>query len=293
MPRQSRGRIAKNHEAILRAVCDSPDDDAPRLAYAERLEASGDPNDSARADLIRVQCELSRVDLNDERWEALHARQEALKEYFEDWVNELPQLEGVRWNPIDFRRGFIWEIWCDDEERFRRHATVIFAAAPIRSLSFMRLRSLKPVVEVPELSRIRRLILDDMRLGSADAQVLAESPFVEQLTALHLSGNRFGNAGAKALAASPHLRRLDNLNLGHNGIGDDGVLALANSPIAASLSHLGLAGNLLTNTGALALAASPQLSRLTGMTLWECKKIGAKGKQALRARFGDVVSFED
>ena len=80
---------------------------------------------------------------------------------------------------------------------------------------------------------------------------------------------------------------------GYNRIGDEGAAALAASPMFSTLSHLGLPGNLLTNAGAMALASSPQLGRLTGLTLWECKKIGAKGKEALKARFGQTVSFED
>jgi hypothetical protein len=83
------------------------------------------------------------------------------------------------------------------------------------------------------------------------------------------------------------------LDLGQNRIGDEGTVALAASPVVSTLTHLGLAGNLLTNAGAMALASSPHLERLTGLTLWECEKIGAKGKESLKARFGDTVSFED
>jgi hypothetical protein len=170
---------------------------------------------------------------------------------------------------------------------------MIFASAPIQSVSFMRLRSLKPAVGILEFSRITRIILEDHRLGPHEAQTLAESENTGNLRALHLSGNRLGDAGARALAASSYLRRLDNLDLGYNGIGDVGVTALARSPVLASLTHPGLAGNGLTNVGATALASSPHLSRLAGMTLWQCRKIGAKGKEALKARFGGVVSFED
>jgi hypothetical protein len=257
------------------------------------LEATGDPDDGLRAEFIRVQCELARLVLPDERWSQLEERKDALEAYRERWANELPKLDGVRWNPIDFPRGFVWDIWCDDAEAFRRNAAAIFVSAPIQSARFIRLRSLGPVLEVPELSRIRRLILERFALGPADAQALAASPHVRNLAALHLSGNRIGDAGAKALAASPHLLRLDNLDLGHNRIGDKGAAALAASPVVSTLSHLGLAGSLLTNAGAMALASSPHLGRLTGLTLWECKKIGAKGKEALKARFGDTVSFED
>jgi uncharacterized protein (TIGR02996 family) len=293
MIRKRADRTPGDREALLRAVCERPEDDAPRLRYAECLEATGDPNDALRAEFIRVQCELARLEVSDDRWLELQERKAAFDAYCDRWADELPKLDGVRWNAIDFRRGFVWDVWCDDAEAFRRHAPTIFASAPVQSLSFMRLRSLRPVVEVPEFSRITRLILDNFRLGPAEAQTLAESQSAGNLTALHLSGNRFGDAGAKALAASPRLRQLDDLDLGHNRIGDDGVAALAGSLVVATLSHLGLAGNPLTNVGALALATSPFLNRLTGMTLWECKKIGAKGKEALKARFGATVSFED
>jgi len=279
-------------QALLRAVCERPDEDGPRLQYAAWLDATGDPNHAARAEFIRVQCQLAHIQTGSE-WGKLREREEPLKSHRDRWAGELPSFEGVRWNSIGFRRGFVWEIWCDDAEAFRRHAAAIFAAAPIQGLSFRRLRALKPVVEVPEFSRIRRLILQDLRLGPADARALAVSPNASNLTALHLSRNRFGDAGAKALAASPHLRHLDNLDLGHNGIGDKGAAALAGSPVVASLSHLGLGGNPLTNIGAAALASSPYLSRITGMTLWECMKIGPQGKQALKARFGDAASFCD
>jgi uncharacterized protein (TIGR02996 family) len=293
MVRKRAYRTPGDRDAFLRAVCERPEDDAPRLRYAECLEATGNPDDALRAEFIRVQCELANPNLSDERWSQIHKRKDALEANCDRWADELPKLDGVRWNSIDFPRGFAWDVWCDDADGFRRNAAVIFTLAPIQSLSFMRLRSLRPVLEVPELSRIRRLILESFGLGPGDAWALAASSYARNLTALHLSGNRFGDAGARVLAASPYLLRLDNLDLGHNTIGDKGAVALAASPVVSTLSHLGLAGNLLTNAGAMALAKSPHLERLTGLTLWECKKIGAKGKDALKARFGDTVSFQD
>ncbi len=290
---QQAGPALDEREARLRAVCERPDDDSARLEYAEFLEATGDPDDALRAEFIRVQCELARPDLPSARWWQINERKSVLETNCDRWANELPMLDGVRWNSTNFPRGFVWDVWCDDSEAFRRNAAAIFAAAPIQSASFMRLRALAPVLEVPELSRIKRLILDGFGLGPADARALASSSYVCNLTELHLSDNRFGDAGARALGNSTHLTRLDNLDLGQNRIGDDGVGVLAASPVVSSLSHLGLAGNPLTDSGALALASSPHLGRLDGLTLWKCRKIGQRGKQALKARFGDVVSFED
>jgi uncharacterized protein (TIGR02996 family) len=44
--------------AFLDAIRESPDDDTPRLVYADWLDDHDEP---ARATFIRVQCELARL----------------------------------------------------------------------------------------------------------------------------------------------------------------------------------------------------------------------------------------
>ena len=48
-----------SHVGFLRAIIEHPEDDTPRLIYADWLEENGDPD---RAEFIRVQCELARLD---------------------------------------------------------------------------------------------------------------------------------------------------------------------------------------------------------------------------------------
>ena len=43
---------------LYRAVLDSPEDDAPRLIYADWLDEHGRPE---RAEFIRLQCAMDRV----------------------------------------------------------------------------------------------------------------------------------------------------------------------------------------------------------------------------------------
>jgi uncharacterized protein (TIGR02996 family) len=43
---------------FLRAVLAAPDDDTPRLAFADWLDEHGEPE---RAEFIRVQCRLARL----------------------------------------------------------------------------------------------------------------------------------------------------------------------------------------------------------------------------------------
>lgn len=54
-----------NDEGLIRAVCERPLDDYPRLVYAEALEDRGEYE---RAEFIRVQCALAK--LVEPRWEA-------------------------------------------------------------------------------------------------------------------------------------------------------------------------------------------------------------------------------
>src|SRR5262245_43514127 len=49
------------HSPFLRAVAGQPDEDAPRLVYADWLDEHGDPD---RAEFIRVQCALARSGLD-------------------------------------------------------------------------------------------------------------------------------------------------------------------------------------------------------------------------------------
>ena len=44
--------LLSQHEAFLRAIFDAPDDDTPRLVYADFLQENGEDD---RAELIRVQ----------------------------------------------------------------------------------------------------------------------------------------------------------------------------------------------------------------------------------------------
>jgi len=61
-------------EALHRAVLEHPDDDTPRLVYADWLEEHGDP----RGEFIRVQCELARMGYDDPRRPDFEKRQREL-----------------------------------------------------------------------------------------------------------------------------------------------------------------------------------------------------------------------
>src|SRR5262249_10309152 len=92
---RSRPDAMTPHEAFLQAICETPDDDAPRLVYADWLMERDDPALVARGEFIRVQCELARLDARDRRREALEVEEkELLDEFGAEWLRAVhPVLE--------------------------------------------------------------------------------------------------------------------------------------------------------------------------------------------------------
>jgi uncharacterized protein (TIGR02996 family) len=130
-------------DAVLRAVLDEPDDDLPRLAYADWLEERGAPGDAERAEFIRAQLEMARGEpcvaekRGDPKTFPGHgcrrcglAKREAvlLDAHGRRWARDLAPggaRRGVRW-----WRGFVEAISlpCAD---FVAHAGALFAAQPV------------------------------------------------------------------------------------------------------------------------------------------------------------------
>src|SRR5438132_1016345 len=79
--------------AFLDAIRAQPDDDTPRLVYADWLDDRGD---AARAEFLRVQCELARWVPQLDRREALRRREgELLARHANDWL-DLESVGGLQ-----------------------------------------------------------------------------------------------------------------------------------------------------------------------------------------------------
>ncbi|MCA9665260.1 MAG: TIGR02996 domain-containing protein [Myxococcales bacterium] len=90
---------------LLDAVLAAPDDDTPRLAYADWLSTRGD----ARGELIAVQCQLARAGDDDARAPALAQRErELLAEHHALWKRPMRGVIVAR-----FERGFAAHVWLD------------------------------------------------------------------------------------------------------------------------------------------------------------------------------------
>ena len=284
--------------AFFRAIEADPDDDTPRLVYADWLDehARGEA-DRARAEFVRVQCELARVAESGEVPRELAAHERRL--VAEQRSQCLTQLQPLGIQDVRFQRGFIDKVQCTGT-RFLNLPRGLFRYAPalrgmiLRDLPRQHREDLRKLVSSPWFACLTALDLADNALGTAAATVLASasrlaqlttlqlsrnqlagaglqellsSPHLGILTTLGLSGNQLGAADARALARTPRLASLATLNLDQNSLGDDGLHALSASRHFAALRSLSLAHNGITLAGVRALARAPDLTRLTALNL--------------------------
>jgi uncharacterized protein (TIGR02996 family) len=218
-------------KAFLADILAHPDDDAPRLIYADCLEENGDPE---RAEFIRLQCKLEKMTEGDPCCPELEGReQELLTANEQAWAKPLRSMV-KSWQ---FRRGFIEWVQMT-AARFLRHGGFLLRFAPVRSVSFLGEvgARLSKLASSPYLARLSELDMVKVGLSGEGTQVLASSAYLANLTSLYLSGNDIGDLGAAALASSPHLANLTRLNLNGNRIGAEGAAALASSPYLAKLT---------------------------------------------------------
>jgi uncharacterized protein (TIGR02996 family) len=239
-------------DAFLQAILEQPEDDGPRLMYADWLEERGDP----RGEFIRAQCELARSPDDDPRrphWQTVE--RELLGVHRVAWLGPLHSL-AYCW---EFRRGFAEGV-AVEASAFLQHASLFFSRTPLR------------------LARLVR--------PASHVRALAASSALGRLAALHLTNTSpsygIGDEGVQQLAASRHLASLTTLRLNGNDISDDGALALAESPNVKSLTTLTLTRNHISDVGAAFLASSPNLVRLTTLDL-DGNLLSPRGIAKLRA----------
>lgn len=213
--------MTADDEAFLRAILEEPDEDPPRLVYADWLEERGNP----RAAFIRLQCALACYD-EDDRPPELEARErEMLEKHEVEWTGLLRGLVTF----CLFHRGFIDEI-ATTAEGFLTHAETLFRLAPIREVHLSDVGSYAArLAGCPYLARLRYLDLSGTELSDSGAVLLANSPYLAGLTGLNLTAACIGDTGAEALARSPHLGSVTEMYLGGNSIGQAGRHALVAS----------------------------------------------------------------
>jgi uncharacterized protein (TIGR02996 family) len=158
------------NDAFLQAILDAPDDDTPRLVYADWLDEHGDPE---RAEFIRVQCELARLRELDPQRVGLEAKgRTLLAAAGTAWVGPLVGLT-KEWI---FRRGFVEGITMGGKG-FLLYADYLFKQAPLQEVR-LRWVYVDHLAALPLLARLSRLTLFGDVFSDQCAKHLADSPYL-------------------------------------------------------------------------------------------------------------------
>jgi uncharacterized protein (TIGR02996 family) len=238
-------------DALLEACRWAPDDDAPRLVWADAVGGE-------RGELVVIQCDLARGGLTPAEAAARRRRErELLEAHGEEWAG----LDGF---PCEFelRRGFV-EAIVIDAGTFAHHGEEIFGRAPLlRSLTAVGLtvrsgdplRALRALLDSPAFWRLHALDLHRVGVqaqaydydpgfdgrGNDAARLLVDSGALAHLGGLGLAFCGLTTVGVHHLVASGELAHLEQLWLREHDLGVDAILAvLARVPRVRSLDLYG------------------------------------------------------
>jgi uncharacterized protein (TIGR02996 family) len=238
-----------DHDALLRAICENPREDTPRLVFADWLEENGQPE---RAAFIRTDIAMSLRDEWDAdrlKWESSDLPEKAaLGVRMRMWPIPDTRGKGLVWHDAWFhggrllRRGFPWAVLVYDLRVLRDRVTELFASYPIDYLAFR--------ATLPDLTK------------------LVTEPWFPRISGLEWSVGRYSPETLRPLLELPN-PPLTELAPHSLAISPDGIRALVESRLFSSLTHLRLVGN-ASQVAHAALSAFRQLRggfRLRSLTL--------------------------
>lgn len=256
--------------ALERSVLASPDEDTPRLLYADRLDELAEPGspEAGRAAFIRAQCDLARLNEWDEGYVEAEQTARLLEERFEEaWhvpalTRELMRATGR--TPGVFRpfvRGFPERIWANvgSFDRARR----ALARYPIREL-YLNAYGRKAVANVAAVVAESGAVTLDLWAPDRELAVvraLADGPPLPRLKRLEIDSDVPTPDALERLITSAAFPNLEALKL-RSDLDEAAMLVVARRMRLPKLRDLTLFGP-LTPAVSAALAAAEWVERLT------------------------------
>lgn len=275
--------MAPDPEQLLQAVLAAPEEDAPRLVYADTLM----DRNASRGELIAMQIRLVRERMSvDERTRLMSAAHDLVREHTARFLTRFSELNAG----CVFQRGFIEQLTAPaaallGSDKFAE----LMAEEPVRELVLLETSddAIEALAVLPLLQRLRALVCRGT-MTSRGAAALAGSPHLRQLRVLDLAGTQLGAGGCHLLADSTMLSPVV-VALNSTRAEDDGAVALASGSALRSCRRLLLARNRIGSRGGEALARSSVLGRLEHLALSGNDGLGSRTRDALRARWGTHV----
>jgi uncharacterized protein (TIGR02996 family) len=253
-----------DRDALLAAITAHPDEDAPRLIYADWLEENDQPE---LAEFIRVQTRYEHVSHLSAEGKRLAKREKELR------AQLFGQLNSFGFASISFRRGFVWSVESGAID-FCAHASALTTdLAPAFELTLCEtdeddLTDVGEMAHCPELHRC--VSLNVPCLGLFASEELLGSPYFTNLYRLNfprseggprlhaiarptfaklrwlnVSGSNSARGVAKIypFTCHPELANLEYLDFSNNRMNGDDLQAFTESARAPHLRYLNLARN--------------------------------------------------
>lgn len=175
-----------DHDALVRAICEQPDDDTPRLIYADFLDENGE---SSRAEFVRAQIELARTPT----WDPFavlcrhrHAGWSEVGGPFRAALPDLPAGWNLAWHERAFRRGLGWRAVIGSLFAWDELAPQLFSQAPIGEVHLKAPATLDDWRRFTTAEWMRHLRVVHLEAGSPvePVRMLCESPTATGITDL-------------------------------------------------------------------------------------------------------------
>lgn len=227
--------IPERERAFLEQILAQPDDDSPRMIFADWLEETGQ---SDRAEFIRVQIERHSLPKWDRRQLPLLAREAALlRDHEVEWKESLPKIPSVTWGK--FRRGLIATATFSDVSQLGSRFQDCHETAPLEAISIDWPNTNYSFDNPAPLPGLKELTLEDAPyLEGEEIDMVAWSPILTGIESLRVGRCNLGDDGIRRLIDSTSLGSLKSLQVPHNGLGNNGLEAIMGAPSLNSLEEL-------------------------------------------------------
>jgi uncharacterized protein (TIGR02996 family) len=279
-----------NEQGLLDAIHEHPHDDVPRLVYADWLDDQGGPDNEARAELIRVQCQLDQLPGNDPRFDSLQEREAELRQTWgKKWWAAMPK--GCRRG--NFHRGFPMPSLIAfslpglvrlGEERLRaaplwryhygvhgREIDLILDWPWAHRLDLLPIRDvpegrLERIVECDNLRNVSDLAFIEGKVATDDLRQVLDVWEKRHLCYLRVPKAPHGNS-VEMLVNHPAIRSLRILDVSDQRMTKEDVDRFTRGRHLTNLITLNLGGNHFGDEGLSELLAWPSLSKVRWLQL--------------------------
>jgi uncharacterized protein (TIGR02996 family) len=292
--------MSAERAALLAAIVARPDEQTPRLVYADWLDEFAESLTgeervavSAQAEALRLHAGLSSAIEGVPDTDDGTARTRQLdKRHEERWLAGVPKYART-WvrltGGLPTRLEITARLLLKNGKRLRRD--VPYTALRLRNATGL----LEEIVNAGLLVGVHQLDLSFNALGDSELGYLFRSPDAAAVRDLDVAHIRFGDAVADQLASSAplsHLQRLNvwwcapcvgralatsktlvhlkRLQIGNSGLDVPALAALVAAPLAAGLEDLEISYNTLGEQTGEVLARAPELAHLRRVSMWSC-----------------------